>query len=745
MKYHFFVFTFIFFLNFNSRSQNSELDSLFRLSKTTKDTILIDVYREIALFYEGKNPDSCIKYSYIATKLSLKAKQILRASKNNRRVAYSFEKLGKIDSCLSHLLYSLKLSKEANIQKEEAATYTSIGNIYKNKNDFFESRKNLDLGMKLYFSIKDDEGLAYAFGSLANLYRTMEDYKNSIDYTLKSFQIAEKINNDRLININLLHLGNLNLKLENFESAINYLNKGLDRAKKNKDIYQVALFNSNLAGIYKTKEEFHKSLDLSFEALNGYKTINYPEGIMGSFKTISDIYLEMRKFKEAIQYQDSALPFLSSVNPQLQISYYNSVAYAFILTHNTNKALIALKQAENLSLKYNFLTERKSIYKNYFDLYSITNDYKNALKYSILYNQLKDSLFDMDVKNDLTKKQVTYEFSKKIALDSLKNAEAQKIKDSELALQKENIKNEKLQKYILYVGIILILIFSIFIFNRFQVTNKQKIIIEKQKKEVELQKVIIEEKHHEITDSINYAERIQRSFLATRELLTKHLNDYFILFKPKDIVSGDFYWAGELKNNLFAFATADSTGHGVPGAIMSILNITSLEKATEYLSNPAEILNHTRETIIKRLKNDGSIEGGKDGMDCSLLVFDFNNNKLFIALANNPIWIIRQNELIELKPDKMPVGKHDKQNISFTLQEFSLQQGDTIYTLTDGYPDQFGGEKGKKFMSKNLRDLLLKNVNLPLNQQKDALELAFKNWIGSIEQIDDVTVIGIKI
>ena len=263
--------------------------------------------------------------------------------------------------------------------------------------------------------------------------------------------------------------------------------------------------------------------------------------------------------------------------------------------------------------------------------------------------------------------------------------------------------------------------------------------------EVEIQKHLVEEKHKEITDSINYAERIQRSFLATAEVLDANLNDYFILFKPKDIVSGDFYWASLLDNNHFAFATADSTGHGVPGAIMSLLNITSLEKAIEKYTNPAEILNSTRQTIINRLKKDGSAEGGKDGMDCSLIVFDFKNKLLTISAANNPVWIIRNNELIEIKPDKMPVGKNDKQNESFTSHTVNLQTGDTIYALTDGFPDQFGGPKGKKFMGKNLKELLLANTHLNLNDQKAILEKTFANWLGDLEQVDDVTIIGIKV
>ncbi|HEX7414281.1 MAG TPA: PP2C family protein-serine/threonine phosphatase, partial [Bacteroidia bacterium] len=218
-----------------------------------------------------------------------------------------------------------------------------------------------------------------------------------------------------------------------------------------------------------------------------------------------------------------------------------------------------------------------------------------------------------------------------------------------------------------------------------------------------------------------------------------------VLFKPKDIVSGDFYWASKLNNGNFALATADSTGHGVPGAIMSLLNVTSLEKAIENYTQPADILNATRKIIIERLKKDGSAEGGKDGMDASLTVYDFTNNKLFVAAANNPVWIVRGTETIEIKPDKMPVGKHDKQATSFSQQEIALQSGDVVYTLTDGFPDQFGGEKGKKFMSKNLRELLFANAHLPMQEQKELLDKIFTDWVGNLEQVDDVTLIGVRI
>lgn len=284
-----------------------------------------------------------------------------------------------------------------------------------------------------------------------------------------------------------------------------------------------------------------------------------------------------------------------------------------------------------------------------------------------------------------------------------------------------------------------------------EVVNEKK-QVEEQKKRVEeknvmvlAQKRLIEEKHKEITDSINYAERIQRSFIASKKMLDENLTDYFVLFIPKAVVSGDFYWAAKLNNGNFALVTADSTGHGVPGAIMSLLNITSLEKAVEICTQPADILTFTRKTIIERLKNDGSADGGKDGMDCSLLSFDFKHLRLSVAAANNPVWILRGNEVIEIEPDKMPVGKHDQQNLAFTQKEITLQSGDLIYTFTDGYADQFGGTKGKKFLSKNLRLLLASNMHLNPAQQKSILLNTLNTWKGDNEQVDDITVIGVKI
>jgi serine phosphatase RsbU (regulator of sigma subunit) len=274
--------------------------------------------------------------------------------------------------------------------------------------------------------------------------------------------------------------------------------------------------------------------------------------------------------------------------------------------------------------------------------------------------------------------------------------------------------------------------------------------------EISHQKELIEEKNKEITDSINYAQRIQRALLAGEQLLKENLKDHFVFFQPKDIVSGDFYWGAKVADGSFVLVTADSTGHGVPGAIMSMLNISCLNEAVsgQELTEADEILNYTRSKIIGHLANDGSAEGGKDGMDCSLVKFDFANNKVSYSAANNPVWLVRNGGLIEFDPDNMPVGKHDRDKTSFTQHSIEVQKGDVIYTLTDGFPDQFGGPKGKKFMYKKLKEFLVSISSLPMNEQKQELHKTLHEWMAwpdangmaqELEQVDDVCIIGVRI
>jgi len=308
----------------------------------------------------------------------------------------------------------------------------------------------------------------------------------------------------------------------------------------------------------------------------------------------------------------------------------------------------------------------------------------------------------------------------------------------------------------IYVVLLIALIFVVVKVRTIKLRKRQAVLereveeateeIRAQKEQVEGQKEIVEQQHQEILDSIHYAERIQRSFLATDELLKTNLRNYFVYFQPKEAVSGDFYWAGQLKNDNFAVVNADSTGHGVPGAIMSILNVSAIEKSVDKGTTiPAEIFNEARTTIIERLKKDGSSEGGKDGMDASMISFNKDKSEMSYVAANNPIWILRAGELIEIKPEKMPVGKHDLDHVPFVGGTIALKKDDIVYTLTDGFQDQFGGEKGKKFKVKPFKRLVIENGHLSMDAQKELFEQVLNGWKGKMEQVDDICFIGIKI
>jgi ligand-binding sensor domain-containing protein/serine phosphatase RsbU (regulator of sigma subunit) len=274
---------------------------------------------------------------------------------------------------------------------------------------------------------------------------------------------------------------------------------------------------------------------------------------------------------------------------------------------------------------------------------------------------------------------------------------------------------------------------------------QQKEEVIKQKDLIEDQKKIVETKHRQLSDSIKYAERIQRSFLASSEMLNSSLKDHFIFFHPKDVVSGDFYWASPLMNGDFAVVCADCTGHGVPGAIMSLLLILSMEKTIESRTEPADILNETRRMIISRLEKEMREEHSRDGMDCTFMVFRPAENKVWFAGAQNPLWLVRNGELTEYKADRMPVGRHERDSVLFTQHEIQLHNGDMLYAFSDGMPDQFGGPNDRKFGNSRLKELLISGSELPASEQLVKIKSAFFEWKGSQDQVDDVIVMGIRV
>jgi serine phosphatase RsbU (regulator of sigma subunit) len=588
--------------------------------------------------------------------------------------------------------------------------------MYDKALEFFN--KGLDIKRKL-----GEKNITPNLYSISNVYRTQGKFKEAVEYLNQAFSSIDYTNPKSTKYISSIYssLGVCYRGLNNYDKSLVYYNK-VDSILSPKDLDQRATLYNNMAALYEYKNEERKALYYQYKSYDISKKLKDLESVSICYKNFVVMYSKLN-MNDSSRYFFNEYEILSDSIKKIQSNEFTQELTTKYETQKKENEIVLLakdKMLQSLLIK---------------------NQEEDLLKKAIESRQNESEILLLNKDKAL----------KETELLSEKLQKNNKEKENQLLqtrnqLSNETIKQQKTFSYFTIVGLLLALGLAFFIFTGFKKQRKANAIISKQKEEVQKQKTIVEEKHKEITDSINYAERIQRSFLASAELLDHNLNEHFVFFQPKDVVSGDFYWASKLNNGNFALVTADSTGHGVPGSIMSILNISSLEKAIEQgLCEPSEILNHTRKTIIDRLKRDGSVDGGKDGMDCSLICFDFPNYKFSYAAANNPIWVVRENEIIELSPDKMPVGKNDKDQISFTNHDFQLQKNDIIYTLTDGMPDQFGGPKGKKFMYKQLKELLISISNLPMKIQEKKLNNALDKWRGDLEQVDDICVIGIKI
>lgn len=756
--------------------QSSKLDSLtIALTKAKHDTVKCHILNDI--ISQNNNPDFWVKYNNLLKDISDKGSKSSKNSieKNSFLKFYSIaisnqsmlaEEQGDIELSEKLREQSLKISMDINDKEGEANSYNHIAILSEHQGNVEKAFDYYLKSIKIREEIKEKKGLGQSYHNIAGLYEGQGDIPKALEYYHKALKIQEEINDKEGIALTMNSMGYTYLNQDNSEKALEYYTKGLNIYKELDDISGIAFSLSNIGHLYLSSGKVDEALPYFIQSLDLCKEIDYQEGIASCLNAIGTINFRKENYHEALKFNQQALTIFQNIDLQYGVAnLLKDIGAIYFKLSNESEAIKYAQQSLQVSKNIGYPLNIKNVASLLKSIYQKQKKYKEAFEMYNLEIQMRDSITNEDNKKASIKKQFQYEYEVKRTADSLKVA-----KDKEL--NEVRFKQERTQRYALFGGLILVLIFSVFIVNRYRITVKQKQIIELKEREAQKQNVIIaqqkhlvEEKHKEITDSINYAERIQRSFLATRDFLNSFLDEYFVFFKPKDIVSGDFYWATKTispdGNENFILVTADSTGHGVPGAIMSLLNTSSLDKSVELgIFEPAEILNHTRKTIIERLKKDGSDEGGKDGMDCSLICLNKNKSILKYSAANNPIWIIRNTksevntdnssnidfkELIELKPDKMPVGKHDKDKIPFTQHEIELQKGDVIYTLTDGFPDQFGGPNGKKYMYKKLKETLLLISHYPMTEQYSFLSKELEDWKCNTEQVDDITIIGIRI
>lgn len=625
-----------------------------------------------------------------------------------------------VQDCEKVLISFKNLKIQTATEKVLAASLLNRGLLFKFEGNFPKALNCYYKSLKIAKKIKDESTQAYCYNNIGRVYIDLGEKDLALDYYELSLELKLKLNDQTGIAESYNNIGVVYEQKGMTESAIKYYEKCLNIHEKNGNKEGEAYIYNNLGKIYQ-KSDPKLALSYFLRCLDIRKELGDKKGIAHIYYNLGAYYVEMGVLNTGLEYY---------------------------------------KEGLNISqeLGYPYLIEKHALGLS--NIYTTKKQFQKSLEMYKLYIQMRDSLTNENTQKSTAQQQAKYEYEKQKAVD---NAEHEK----QLAVEQAAKSKQKVITYATGVGLGLTGIFLIFVMNRLKVTRKQKLIIETQKEEVEKAHSELEEKNKEITDSIQYAKRIQSAILPPLKMVKEYLGESFILYKPKDIVAGDFYWlesfssvsskGGETPfpseragDGVILFAAADCTGHGVPGAMISVVCNNALDRSVrEYgLTNPGEILNKTREIVIAEFEK--SEDEVKDGMDialCSLSTFNSSSGayrELKYAGANNPLWIIRNNEIIETKADKQPIGKFEEL-LPYTTHTFELQKDDSIYIFSDGFVDQFGGEKGKKFKAQAFRELLLSIQDKTMEEQQISITKAFENWKGSLEQLDDVCVIGVRV
>jgi serine phosphatase RsbU (regulator of sigma subunit) len=579
-----------------------------------------------------------------------------------------------------------------------------------------------------------EQSYIYANNNIGYTYKVKGDYKKACDHYFKSIAMCESSKNDIMLSQIASNVGVLFKASGEPEKSLPYFLTALEAAKRANFKENEGWINSSIGSYYSNKRDTVNALKYFETALKIHTERDNKSGLGTVLNNIGFMYTKVKNFKRSLYYYHLSLNYKKHERGGSGTAQtLNNIGRSHYLLKSYDSALAYIRKAEQSIGTFKYPEITSTTEQLYWMIYSKQQKYKEALEHYQKYTDLNDSLNNSGIREQLVKADLKHDFEKKELIlkveqekkDALAHAEARKQKVIILSV----------------CGVLLlVLIFSIFIFRNYKEKQKINIQLADQNEEIHKQKELVEEKQKEIVDSINYAKQIQKTLLANHELVNQTIPDSFVMFQPKDIVSGDFYWATR-KGNLFYLAVCDSTGHGVPGAFMSLLNISFLNEALNEkgLQKPNEIFDFVRDRLIANI----SQAGRKDGMDGILICID-GNGKITYAAANNGPLTISDGIVKEFPADKMPVGKGEKED-PFTLYELPIKKGDMLYLYTDGYADQFGGPKGKKFKYKQLDELLLLNFKLPVIEQENMLIAKFEEWKGKLEQVDDVCILGIRI
>lgn len=579
--------------------------------------------------------------------------------------------------------------------------------------------------------------IARTYNILANCYELKGAYTIVLNNYFKALSIYEQ-NGYRYGIANIYNnIGNTYSKNGYFNEALVYHNKALKIRLSILDSVNIALSYNNIATTYHKKKEYLSALNYNQKALKIKEILKDTAGIVMCLNNLGGTYAEVGESKKAIDVliRSNKLIQLTEANKQDYGINYLNLSKAFYTAKDYTNAkkwgLEALKYAN----EFNDFGIKMDAYNLLGLSFKRLNDLEQALYFIEEYIYLKDSVFNSENSKRLIKEQLEYSFNKKAEL-----AKLEEIKRNE-KLKADKEKQKQIFMFLVFI-IVATLVFAVFIYRGYLQKRKSNLFITKQNS-------LIKEKQKEIIDSINYAKRIQTAILPETDVFVKSFSDAFVLYKPKDIVSGDLYWYAEVTTStsnpmhLKVLAVADCTGHGVPGAFMSMLSVQLLNESVKNpnINSPSELLNYMNKRILTDLRKNNNLQIN-DGLDIAVCALDSKSNKLYFSGANRPLWVLSNGNLNEFKPTKASIGGATDINQEFEGITVVLNKGDKVLLFTDGITDQFGGINNKKFTKARLKALIEKNADLDFNRLQVVIQNELTNWQGHEDQTDDILIVG---
>jgi serine phosphatase RsbU (regulator of sigma subunit) len=604
--------------------------------------------------------------------------------------------------------------------------------------------------LKLAEGINHKRYIATSLHNLGNGHYNLGEYKLALFCYLKAFHIHEALGNKKGLLTASGSIGNVFLDMRQPDQALKYLEQTLVISKELNNKRGMASALLSIGTVYSEKKDFKKALEYGFESLKIFQDINLKEAVATCFNNIADSYHNMKDYPKAMFYVTKAFEtYKETGNVYGMALALNNLGDFYTSTGDPEKALTYYKRGLEQAKLIGATDRIVAAYRGISQAYKKMGKYREALNMNEIFQKMNDSIYNTESAKQLAEMQTRFETEKKAKEIDLLTKD-KKIKEDELSRQRLII-------WTIAIGGVLVLLLALLAIRANGQKRKANRELEVKNKKIETAYNIIEVQHKDIKDSIRYAERLQNAILPTVSFEREFGKNAFVLYKPKDIVSGDFYWLESALNSAgekqVLFAAVDCTGHGVPGAFMSIVGHNLLKQAVKEhgKTKPSEILDELNSGLSETLRQKEEDSVVKDGMDMALCALYKKNDKHFVEFsgANNPVWIIRAGSpprLEEIKGDKFPIGIFIGEKLNqFRSHTIELFPGDTVYVFTDGYADQFGGDKGKKFKYKPIQQLLLGIQDRSMPEQKEILDKTILSWMGNLEQVDDILMIGVRI